>query len=265
MKLIVGLGNPGAKYERHRHNVGFIVVDEIARQFSFDTWRKKFQGQVAEGQINTTKCLLLKPETYMNDSGFSVGEALRFYKLDLEDVFVFHDEIDLKPGKIRVKTGGGSAGHNGLKSITSQIGNDYVRVRIGVGHPGRKDQVYKYVLQNFSKADQDWLPEAIEAMAKAATHLADDRADKFMNEVARVLGNNDDKQQGRSKPKSPDKNKDNQKKRTEAKDANETSKSKENSTSPSRSDKNKEAGEDSPSGILAEKLRALLSRNSEKN
>lgn len=154
MKLLVGLGNPGKQYVRNRHNVGFMAVDKISETQNFKSWRGRFQGEVSDGLIDSVKCLLLKPDTYMNDSGFSVSEAVRFYKIPMEDIFVFHDEIDLDPGKIKVKTGGGTAGHNGLKSIAAQIGNDYTRVRIGVGHPGRKELVHKYVLQNFSKDDQ---------------------------------------------------------------------------------------------------------------
>lgn len=184
MKLLVGLGNPGKQYSRNRHNVGFMAVDKIAETHKFKNWRGRFQGLVADGQIDSIKCLLLKPETFMNDSGFAVGEAVRFYKIPMEGIFVFHDEIDLSSGKIKVKAGGGSAGHNGLKSVTSQIGNDYTRIRIGVDHPGRKEQVHKYVLQNFSTDDQTWLPQTLDAIAEACGSLVAGRADKFMNELA---------------------------------------------------------------------------------
>ena len=184
MKLLVGLGNPGKQYVRNRHNVGYMAVDKIAETQSFKNWRGRFQGEVSDGLIDSIKCLLLKPKTYMNDSGFSVSEAVRFYKIPIEDIFVFHDEIDLDPGKIKVKTGGGTAGHNGLKSISAQIGNDYTRVRIGVGRPGRKELVHKYVLQNFSKEDQTWLPSTLDAIAEACGSLVAGRADKFMNEIA---------------------------------------------------------------------------------
>ncbi len=184
MKLLVGLGNPGRPYAHNRHNVGFMAVDRIAEINGFKSWRGRFQGLTADGQIDSIKCLLLKPETFMNNSGFAVGEAIRFYKIAMEDIFVFHDEIDLGSGKIKVKTGGGSAGHNGLKSITEQIGNDYTRVRIGVGHPGRKELVHKYVLQNFSKDDQEWLSQILDAIAETCGMLIAGRADKFMNEIA---------------------------------------------------------------------------------
>jgi len=156
LKLIVGLGNPGAKYARNRHNIGFMALDEIASAHGFSPWRAKFQGQVSEGRLGTTKAILLKPETFMNLSGQSVGEAARFHKIDPAEVIVFHDELDLAPGKIRVKTGGGHAGHNGLRSIHAHIGADYDRVRMGVGHPGHKDAVAGYVLHDFHKADADW-------------------------------------------------------------------------------------------------------------
>src|SRR5210317_1683475 len=145
MKLIVGLGNPGAKYARNRHNIGFMAVDRIASDHGFGPWKPKFQGQIAEGRLGREKVLLLKPETFMNKSGQSVGEAMRFYKLEPEDVIVIHDELDLAPGKVRVKQGGGHAGHNGLRSIHAHIGENYARVRLGIGHPGRKDLVAHYV------------------------------------------------------------------------------------------------------------------------
>ncbi len=157
MKLFVGLGNPGAEYAFNRHNVGFMAVDAIASAHNFPAWRKRFQGAACEGKLGRGNVLLLKPGTYMNESGRAVGEAVRFYKLELSDVVVFHDELDLAPGKVRVKTGGGVAGHNGLKSLTAHIGNDYVRVRIGIGHPGSREAVTHHVLSNFLKADRDWL------------------------------------------------------------------------------------------------------------
>ncbi len=184
MKLFVGLGNPGAQYAFNRHNVGFMAVDAIAADYDFPPWRKRFAGVATEGKLGGETVLILKPGTYMNESGRSVGEALRFYKLELDDVVVFHDELDLAPGKLRVKTGGGAAGHNGLKSITAHIGNDYVRVRIGIGHPGRKDQVSGHVLHDFAKADHDWLEPLLGAIAEAAPHLADGANDKFQSLVA---------------------------------------------------------------------------------
>lgn len=187
MKLFVGLGNPGASYALHRHNVGFMAVDAIAATHGFPAWRKRFSGLVAEGRLGREQVLLLKPQTFMNESGRSVGEAVRFYKLDLDDVAVFHDELDLAPGKLRVKTGGGVAGHNGLKSLTAHIGNDYVRVRIGIGHPGRKDLVSGYVLHDFAKADYAWLEPLLGAIAAEAPLLAEGAPDKFQSRVAHVV------------------------------------------------------------------------------
>jgi PTH1 family peptidyl-tRNA hydrolase len=186
MKLFVGLGNPGDKYARNRHNVGFMAVERIAAAHGFSPWRRKFQGEVAEGTIAGERVLLLKPMTYMNESGRSVGEAARFLKIDLADIVVFHDELDLQPGKVRVKTGGGNAGHNGLKSITAHVGNDYVRVRIGIGHPGSKDAVVPYVLNDFAKADYEWLDPLLDAIASAAAHLASGDLNRFQNDVARA-------------------------------------------------------------------------------
>ncbi len=153
MKLFVGLGNPGDEYARNRHNVGFMCVDRIAAAHGFGPWKKKFQGFACEGEIAGERVLLLKPQTYMNESGRSVGEAARFLKIAEADIVVFYDEIDLAPGKLKVKTGGGNAGHNGLRSISAHLGNDYVRVRIGVGHPGNKELVARWVLNDFAKAD----------------------------------------------------------------------------------------------------------------
>lgn len=187
MKLFVGLGNLGANYAFNRHNVGFMAVDAIAAAHGFPTWRKRFAGAVAESKLGREQVMLLKPQTFMNESGRSVGEAVRFYKLDLGDVVVFHDELDLAPGKVRVKTGGGVAGHNGLKSLTAHIGNDYVRVRIGIGHPGRKDLVSGYVLHDFAKSDHDWLEKLLGAIAAEAPFLADGANDKFQSRAAHAL------------------------------------------------------------------------------
>lgn len=184
MLLFVGLGNPGAKYAANRHNVGFMAVERIAEAHGFGPWRGKFQGSVSEGRLGTEKVVLLKPETFMNNSGQSVGEALRFYKLAPGDVTVFHDEIDLAPGKLRVKEGGGHAGHNGLRSLHAHIGDAYRRVRIGVGHPGHKDAVPTYVLKDFAKADQDWLPDLLDGIADGAVALAEGDAGRFQNAVA---------------------------------------------------------------------------------
>jgi PTH1 family peptidyl-tRNA hydrolase len=187
MKLFVGLGNPGRDYALNRHNVGFMAVDAIAATHDFPAWRKRFSGLAAEGKLGKEQVLLLKPQTFMNESGRSVGEAVRFYKLGLDDVVVFHDEIDLAPGKLRVKVGGGVAGHNGLKSLTAHIGNDYVRVRIGVGHPGRKDLVSGHVLRDFAKADHAWLEPLLGAIAAEAPFLAEGANDKFQSRVAHAL------------------------------------------------------------------------------
>lgn len=184
MKLIVGLGNPGAKYAGNRHNIGFMALDRIAGDHGFGPWRAKFQGELAEGRLGSVKCLLLKPMTFMNRSGQSVGEAMRFFKLDSTDVIVLHDELDLAPGKARVKAGGGHAGHNGLRSIHEHISPHYDRVRLGIGHPGHKDRVAGYVLQDFAKADQDWLDDLLRGISDGAPHLAADDGGKFMNAVA---------------------------------------------------------------------------------
>jgi PTH1 family peptidyl-tRNA hydrolase len=164
-----------------------MAVDAIAAAHDFPAWRKRFSGLATEGKLGREQVLLLKPQTFMNESGRAVGEALRFYKLDLADVIVFHDELDLAPGKVRVKTGGGVAGHNGLKSLTAHIGNDYVRVRIGIGHPGRKDLVTGHVLQNFAKADYAWLEPLLGAIAEEAPFLAEGANDKFQSRVAHAL------------------------------------------------------------------------------
>ncbi len=171
MILIVGLGNPGPKYARHRHSVGFMAADVIADAHGLGPWRVKFEGAIAAGELGGDKALVLKPQTFMNDSGRSVGAAMRFYKLAPADVIVFHDELDLAPGKIRVKTGGGVAGHNGLRSISAHIGPDFRRVRIGIGHPGDKSRVHGYVLGDFAKADESWLAPTLDALAAEAPKL----------------------------------------------------------------------------------------------
>ncbi len=184
MKLFVGLGNPGGKYAQNRHNIGFMALDRIAQDHGFAPWRRKFQGQISEGRLGGEKIALLKPETFMNLSGQSVGEAMRFYKLDPSDVTVFHDELDLAPGKCRVKTGGGHAGHNGLRSIHQHITPEYNRVRLGIGHPGRKELVARYVLHDFAKADQDWLDDLLRGISDGADDLARGDTGRFMNAVA---------------------------------------------------------------------------------
>lgn len=184
MKLIAGLGNPGAKYRRNRHNIGFMALDAIAEAQGLGPWKGKFQGQIAEGRLGGDKVLLLKPDTFMNLSGQSVGEAMRFYKLAPGDVVAIHDELDLAPGKLRIKTGGGHAGHNGLRSLHQHIGEAYVRLRLGIGHPGEKRLVSNYVLGDFAKADDAWLGPLLEGIAAAAPHLASGAFDKFQSEVA---------------------------------------------------------------------------------
>lgn len=184
MLLFVGLGNPEQKYANDRHNIGFMAVDAIAAAHGLAPWRSRFHGAVAEGQLGGEKVLLLKPATYMNRSGIAVGEAVRFYKLEPDRVFVFHDELDLAPGKLRVKLGGGLAGHNGLRSIAPAIGPDFWRVRLGIGHPGAKEKVTGHVLGAFSKADAAWLAPLLDAVADAAPLLARGDAPGFMSRVA---------------------------------------------------------------------------------
>lgn len=186
MRLLVGLGNPGTRYARNRHNVGFMVIDAIARKHDNTGFRNRFKGELSEAFIGGNRVLLLKPQTFMNASGESVGEASRFFKLSLSEIIVIHDEIDLRPGKVRVKQGGGSAGHNGLRSIDALLGPDYWRVRIGVGHPGMKELVQPYVLQNFSAEElTGWVAPLLGAVAETIPLLLSDAADAFMSEVAR--------------------------------------------------------------------------------
>jgi PTH1 family peptidyl-tRNA hydrolase len=188
MKLFVGLGNPGDKYQHNRHNIGFLAVERIADRHGFAPWRKKFQSLVSEGTLGDERVLLLKPETFMNDSGRAVGEAMRFLKIEPADVYVFHDELDLVPGKVKVKTGGGNAGHNGLRSITAHIGNEYPRVRLGIGHPGSKDAVVHYVLGDFGKSERSvWVNDVLDAVADASPHLARGQDSRFLSDVALKL------------------------------------------------------------------------------
>ena len=184
MKLFVGLGNPGAKYAQNRHNIGYMAVDRIAGDHGFGPWKSKFQGSVSDGRLGDEKVVLLKPETFMNLSGQSVGEAMRFYKLDPSDVVVFHDEIDLAPARLKVKAGGGHAGHNGLRSLHAHIGDSYQRVRMGVGHPGHKDAVPVYVLKDFARSDAEWLNDVLRGVSDGAPHLAAGDSGRFMNAVA---------------------------------------------------------------------------------
>ncbi len=184
MLLIVGLGNPGPKYSLNRHNIGFMALDALAESYSENRWRKKFQGQSLESTLEGKKLLFLKPHTFMNNSGNSIGEAAKFYKIPPDQVMVFHDEIDLEPGKVRVKSGGEHAGHNGLRSIINHIGSDFVRVRMGVGHPGSKDLVHQYVLGNFSKKDQNsWLEHLLVGITKGFPYLIDGNSTEFLNKI----------------------------------------------------------------------------------
>jgi PTH1 family peptidyl-tRNA hydrolase len=187
MILLVGLGNPGEKYARNRHNVGFMAADAIVRRHSFSPPRARFQGIVCEGMLAGEKAIVLKPTTYMNESGRAVGEAMRFYKLTPADVVVLYDELDLEAGKVRMKTGGGAAGHNGIRSIAAHIGPDFRRVRIGIGHPGEKERVLGHVLGDFSKADAAWLEPMLDAMADAAPLLAEGKDATFANKVHLAL------------------------------------------------------------------------------
>ncbi|MBU3029332.1 aminoacyl-tRNA hydrolase [Paracoccus marinaquae] len=184
MKLIVGLGNPGAKYTANRHNIGFMAVDRIAADHGLGPWKARFQGLAAEGRLGEARVTLLKPQGFMNLSGQAVGEAMRYLKLAPEDVTVLHDELDLAPGKCRVKRGGGHAGHNGLRSIHQHIGAEYDRVRLGIGHPGHKDRVAGYVLSDFAKADQDWLDDLLRGVSDGAAALASGDHGRFQNAVA---------------------------------------------------------------------------------
>ena len=184
MKLFVGLGNPGAGYAGNRHNIGFMAVDRIASDHGFGPWKKTFKGLAAEGRLGDTRVLLLKPETFMNLSGQSVQAAMAFHKILPADMVVFHDELDLAPGKLRTKMAGGHAGHNGLRSIHGHIGDAYGRVRLGIGHPGHKDAVADYVLHDFAKADADWLEDLLQGLSDGASLLAAGEDAKFLTKVA---------------------------------------------------------------------------------
>ena len=183
MLLIVGLGNPGRRYAGHRHNIGFMAADEVHRRQRFSAWRARFEGEVSEGLLGGEKAYVLKPATFMNESGRSVGQALRFHKLSPAELVVIHDELDLAPGKVRVKTGGGHGGHNGLKSIEAHIGKEFRRIRIGIGHPGAKELVNGYVLHDFAKSDQDWIGPLLTAIAENAPMLAAADDASFMNRI----------------------------------------------------------------------------------
>lgn len=193
MLLIVGLGNPGPEYRRHRHNVGFMAADAVHARHGFTPWRKRFRGEVAEGTLAGEKALLLKPLTYMNESGRAVQAAAQFYKIAPADIVVIHDEVDLPPGKTRMKAGGGVAGHNGLRSIGAEIGDGFRRLRIGVGHPGVKEAVPHYVLHDFPKADAEWLLPLLDAIAENAPLLAESKDPTFANRIHAAVMPEDDK------------------------------------------------------------------------
>ena len=184
MRLLVGLGNPGPQYAATRHNIGFMAADRIADAHGFPPFRSKFNGLLSEGSLRGSKCLLLKPQTFMNLSGQSVAECAKFFKISVNDIMVFHDELDLPPGKLKVKRGGGHAGHNGLRSIQSHLGPDFHRIRLGIGHPGHKDAVSPYVLGNFAKSDQDWLDDLLRAIAESAPDLAAGDVPNFLNKIS---------------------------------------------------------------------------------
>lgn len=187
MHLLVGLGNPGPRYQYNRHNIGFMAVDEIVRRHAFSPWRRRFQGEICEGQIGGRKALAFKPQTFMNDSGRAVGEVVRFYKFAPEEILVLYDELDLMPGKVRVKTGGGAGGHNGIRSLDAHIGKDYRRVRLGIGHPGHKDAVVGYVLKDFAKTDRAWLEKLIAAVADEMPRLLKGDDSGFMSQVGQAV------------------------------------------------------------------------------
>jgi PTH1 family peptidyl-tRNA hydrolase len=184
MRLLVGLGNPGARYAHNRHNIGFMAIDAIAERYRFSPWRARFQGVMAEGTVDGEKVLALKPQTYMNLSGQAVGEASRFFKVDTASTIVMYDEIELAAGKVKVKLGGGSAGHNGIKSIDAHIGPEYWRLRLGIGRPATKEEVHGHVLSDFAKADQDWLDKLLVAVSDAIPLLIAGDESKFMTKVA---------------------------------------------------------------------------------
>ena len=200
MHVIAGLGNPGRKYANYRHNVGFMAADAIARRHSFSPWSKKFNAEIAEGRLGGEKVVLVKPQTYMNLSGQAVGEALRYFKLNPDDLTVMYDELDLAPGKLRIKTGGGAGGHNGIKSLDAHCGKEYTRVRIGIGHPGDKARVNNHVLGDFAKADHVWLDPMLDAIADNAAMLAAGDHSTFMNKVSLAVPSDAAEKAGAGQP-----------------------------------------------------------------
>jgi PTH1 family peptidyl-tRNA hydrolase len=192
MLLIVGLGNPGRRYAGNRHNIGFMAADEIHRRHRFSAWRARFEGEISEGQLDGEKAVILKPATYMNESGRAVGQALRFFKLAPADLVVIYDELDLPPGKVRLKTGGGNAGNKGIKSIEAHVGKEFRRLRLGIGHPGAKELVNGYVLHDFAKADRDWLDPLLGAVADNVSLLAKGGDANFMNRVHLALADGEE-------------------------------------------------------------------------
>jgi len=188
MLIIAGLGNPGSKYSGNRHNIGFMAVDAIQRRPGFSPWSKKFKAEISEGELAGEKVLLMKPQTYMNVSGESVGEAMRFYKLGPQNVLAIYDELDLAPGKARIKTGGGHGGHNGIKSLDAHLGKEYRRLRLGIGHPGAKELVHNHVLGDFAKADRIWLEPLIDALADNAEMLVRNEDSQILNKLALATG-----------------------------------------------------------------------------
>jgi PTH1 family peptidyl-tRNA hydrolase len=202
MLLLVGLGNPGARYRGNRHNIGFMAVDEIVRRHGFSSWKKRFQGEVAEGTLGSERALAQKPQTFMNESGRAVGEAARFFKLEPRDIVVLYDELDLAPGKVRVKLGGGTAGHNGIRSIEAHLGPEFRRVRLGIGHPGDKKLVLHYVLSDFDRELDPWVKPVLEAVADAAPLLSESDDNKFMTRVA-LLTNPPPEKSTQDKPGKP--------------------------------------------------------------
>lgn len=193
MMLFVGLGNPGSQYEKNRHNVGFMAVSRIVENHNFSPWKNKFQGSISNGLLRNQKIIILKPNTFMNLSGQSVGEVIRFYKIPSSKVIVFHDEIDFPLGKLKFKSGGGHAGHNGLRSISEHIGSDYIRIRIGVGHPGNKNAVANYVLGNFSKVEQETITQILEIISTEAPDLTLENATDFGKSISEKIQKNTSK------------------------------------------------------------------------